>query len=76
MSYSEFFLTDVHSVKNENTAFYNQQEQILKENQADVNVPPPIPSRQFKRQSLVSIHTNHQGKQILCNVLLIICNQL
>ena len=40
MSYSEFFLTDVHSVKNENTAFYNQQEQILKENQADVNVPP------------------------------------
>ena len=43
-----------------------KQAPVWSENQLDPNVPPPIPSRQFKRQSLVSIHTNHQGKQIMC----------
>ena len=51
-------------MKKENTEFttYNQQAPILSGNKADLNVPLRIPSKQFNRQSLLSIHANHQGK--------------
>ena len=51
-------------MKKENTEFttYNQQAPILSGNKAVLNFPPLIPSKQFERQSQLSIHANHQGK--------------